>query len=148
MVAVAGLIAVGCRSNDRAETIVAPPTAPPGDAPPGMVWVPGGEFVMGGDDQYAGEGEQPVHRVQVDGFFMDAHTVTNARFREFVRATGYVTIAEQTPDVAELMRQLPPGTPPPGAASSCVCQARNRCRAPPRAARTISMRVRARRRVR
>lgn len=78
-----------------------------------MVWVPGGEFMMGGDDQYADASEKPVHRVRVDGFFMDAHTVTNAQFREFVKATGYVTIAEQKPDVAELMKQLPPGTPPP-----------------------------------
>ncbi len=113
MVAVAGLIAVGCRSNDRAETIVAPPTAPPGDAPPGMVWVPGGEFIMGGDDQYAGEGEQPVHRVRVDGFFIDLHTITNAKFAVFVEATQYVTVAERAPAVTELMRQLPPGSPPP-----------------------------------
>jgi formylglycine-generating enzyme required for sulfatase activity len=53
--------------------------------------------------------------VHVDGFFMDAHTVTNAQFRAFVAATGYVTVAERAPDVAELLRQLPPGTPPPSA---------------------------------
>ena len=89
------------------------PDAPPGDAPPGMVWIPGGEFQMGGDDQYAAEVERPVHRVRVDGFFMDAHTVTNARFGAFVQASGYVTIAERAPNVAEIMGQLPPGTPAP-----------------------------------
>lgn len=85
----------------------------PGASPPGMVWIPGGEFRMGGDDQHATPAEQPVHRVYVDGFFMDARTVTNAQFRAFVEATGYITIAERAPDVAELMHQLPPGSPPP-----------------------------------
>jgi formylglycine-generating enzyme required for sulfatase activity len=44
---------------------------------------------------------------------MDRHTVTNARFRAFVEATGYLTVAERAPDASELLRQLPPGTPPP-----------------------------------
>ena len=35
--------------------------------------------------------------------------------REFVEATGYVTVAERVPDEAALMRQLPPGTPRPPA---------------------------------
>ena len=68
---------------------------------------------MGGDDQYADAAERPVHRVQVDGFFIDQYTVTNARFRDFVAATGYRTVAERAPNAAELMRQLPPGAPPP-----------------------------------
>lgn len=88
-------------------------TGAPGEPPPGMVWVPGGTFSMGGDDEFATPAEQPVHRVQVDGFFMDIHTVTNARFAEFVKATGYVTVAERVPDVDEILQQLPPGTPPP-----------------------------------
>ncbi len=69
--------------------------------------------MMGGDDEFALPAEQPVHRVRVDGFFMDVHVVSNAEFREFVTATRYVTVAERTPDVAALMRQLPPNTPPP-----------------------------------
>ena len=68
---------------------------------------------MGGDDQYAGPAEQPVHSVRVDGFFMDAHTVTNTEFRAFVSATGYVTVAERTPTAAEILSQMPPGTPAP-----------------------------------
>lgn len=111
----ASLLACGRQSNGdgRDQAPSAAPTALPGEAPPGMVWVPGGEFMMGGDDQFASEAERPVHRVRVDGFFMDAYTVSNARFREFVEATGYVTVAERVPNVAELMRQVPPGTPPP-----------------------------------
>jgi len=35
----------------------------------------------------------PIHRVRVHGFWMDATAVTNAQFEEFVKATGYLTIA-------------------------------------------------------
>ena len=100
-------------SRDASVVVAAAPAPPPGEAPPGMVWIPGGAYRMGGDDAFAAADEQPVHRVAVDGFFMDIHTVTNARFAAFVEATGYVTVAERVPDVAEIMRQLPPGTPPP-----------------------------------
>jgi len=44
---------------------------------------------------------QPVHRVYVDGFWMDTTEVTNEAFGEFVRATGYVTVAERTPTAEE-----------------------------------------------
>jgi len=88
-------------------------TPQPGEAPPGMVWIPGGEFRMGGDDQYAVAAEQPVHHVVLDGYFMDTHTVTNAQYRAFVKTTGYVTVAERAPNVDDLMRQMPPGTPRP-----------------------------------
>lgn len=87
--------------------------SPPGPAPKGMVWIPGGEFRMGDDSPLARPNEQPVHRVRVDGFWMDATPVTNAQFRAFVEATGYVTTAEKAPDLDELMAQLPPGTEPP-----------------------------------
>jgi formylglycine-generating enzyme len=86
--------------------------APP-PAPPGMVWVPGGEFTMGTDADLGWPDEKPAHRVRVDGFFMDVTEVTNAQFRQFVAATGYVTTAEKPPDLAEILRQSPPGTPPP-----------------------------------
>ena len=103
----------GAPDQDGAEAALPAPAAQPGDAPPGMVWVPGGVFMMGSDGRHANESERPVHPVFVDGFFMDVHTVTNVRFREFVAATGYVTVAERAPDLPSLMRQLPPGTPPP-----------------------------------
>ena len=64
-----------------------------------MVWVPGGTFLMGSEDFYPEE--RPVHRVEVDGFWMDAHPVTNAEFRRFVKATGHVTVAERPPDPAD-----------------------------------------------
>jgi formylglycine-generating enzyme required for sulfatase activity len=44
---------------------------------------------------------------------MDRDAVTNVQFAAFVNATGYVTLAERVPDVAALLSQLPPGTPPP-----------------------------------
>ncbi|HMN96222.1 MAG TPA: formylglycine-generating enzyme family protein [Phycisphaerales bacterium] len=78
-----------------------------------MRWVPGGEFVMGSDAAYARPNERPVRRVQVDGFWMDETPVTNAEYRAFVEATGYVTIAERPIDWEALRTQLPPGTPRP-----------------------------------
>ena len=44
---------------------------------------------------------EPIHRVRVDGFFMDKTAVTNEQFEKFVKATGYVTIAERTPTKEE-----------------------------------------------
>ena len=64
-----------------------------------MAWIPGGTFLMGSADFYPEE--RPVHRVAVDGFWMDCHPVTVAQFRRFVTATGYVTVAERRPDVAD-----------------------------------------------
>jgi sulfatase modifying factor 1 len=61
-----------------------------------MAWVPGGLFAMGSDAFYAEEA--PVRRVAVDGFWMDESPVTIAEFRRFVRATGYVTVAERPLD--------------------------------------------------
>src|SRR5262249_266726 len=40
---------------------------------------------------------QPIHRVFVDGFWMDKTEVTNEEFGKFVKATGYVTVAERAP---------------------------------------------------
>jgi sulfatase modifying factor 1 len=92
-------------------------TPPPGNAPPGMVWIPGGEFSMGAQDppdrehdhvgMEATEDSRPVHRVYVDGFWMDQTDVTNADFAKFVDATHYITEAERTPKAEDF-----PGTPP------------------------------------
>ena len=54
---------------------------------------------MGSEDFYPEE--RPVHRVTVDGFWMDEHPVTVAEFRRFVQATGYVTVAERPLDPAD-----------------------------------------------
>jgi formylglycine-generating enzyme required for sulfatase activity len=89
-----------------------------------MVWIPGGEFWMGSEvdrgaphEQNARPDEGPVHRVRVSPFWMDSTEVTNAQFRAFVEATGYITTAEKKPDVAAIMAQVPEGTPPPDEAN-------------------------------
>jgi len=104
---------------------------PPGKAPAGMVWIPGGEFSMGCDDPRAMpcggpdgmRDARPICRVYVDGFWMDRTEVTNAQFAEFAKATAYVTVAERKPK-AEDFPGAPPEklvagsvvfTPPPGA---------------------------------
>jgi sulfatase modifying factor 1 len=77
----------------------------PDSAPRGMVWITGGEFSMGAQDppdmnqvgMQATTDSRPIHRVYVDGFFMDKTDVTNAQFAEFVKATGYITVAERIP---------------------------------------------------
>jgi len=87
----------------------------PESAPRGMVWIPGGEFSMGANDppdmddvgMKATEDARPIHRVYIDGFFMDQTDVTNAQFAEFVKATSYVTVAERKPRAEDF-----PGAPP------------------------------------
>jgi formylglycine-generating enzyme required for sulfatase activity len=79
----------------------------------GMVFIRGGEFMMGGDNDQASDDEYPKHRVRINDFWMDATEVTNAQFRKFVEATGYITTAEKKPDWNELKNTLPPGTPKP-----------------------------------
>jgi len=86
----------------------------PKDAPEGMVWIPGGEFSMGcsvSNESLCGvkgitNDANPVHRVYVDGFWMDKTEVTNKHFAAFVKATGYVTVAEIKPSAEEF-----PGVP-------------------------------------
>ena len=78
-----------------------------------MVLIPAGEYMMGGEGGLALPRESPRHPVKVDAFYMDTQEVTNAQFREFVKATGYTTIAERMVDWEILKTQLPPGTPKP-----------------------------------
>ncbi len=86
-----------------------------GAAPPGMVWIPGGEFSMGAQQplqeqdlvgMQATADARPVHRVFVDGFWMDETEVTNGQFAAFVAVTGYVTVAERQPRAEDF-----PGVP-------------------------------------
>lgn len=94
---------------------LANPTPAPSPTPDGMRWIPGGEFSMGVNVACeslcsmsgATQDAQPIHRVSVDPFWMDATEVTYAQFEKFVAATGYVTVAEQKPTAAEF-----PGAPP------------------------------------
>ena len=57
-----------------------------------MVFIKGGNFDMGSND--FGDA-LPVHKVTVNNFWMDEHEVTNKQFAAFVKATGYITIAER-----------------------------------------------------
>jgi len=67
------------------------------------VWIPGATFAFGADAHLPEEG--PARDVTVAGFWMATHEVTNAEFAEFVKATGYRTLAEQDPPKL-------PGAPP------------------------------------
>jgi formylglycine-generating enzyme required for sulfatase activity len=75
------------------------------DAPAGMVFVPGGIFLMGSDRFYPEEA--PARRVRVDPFFVDKTPVTNADFARFCAATGHVTWAEIPPDPNDYPGMLP-----------------------------------------
>jgi sulfatase modifying factor 1 len=118
LVAVIGIVSrwtIGPTVGSPAQSATRAGPDAPGAAPPGMVWIPGGEFSMGCADPrgipYGGHDSmadaRPIHRVQVDGFWMDATEVTNAQFAAFVHATGYVTVAERTPAAEDF-----PGAPP------------------------------------
>ena len=97
------------------------PIKPPGRPPAsGMVWIPGGSFLMGSDHHYPEEA--PAHQVELEGFWIDRAPVTNAQFQKFVKATGHQTVAEQPADPAlypgARAEQLLPASivfvPPPG----------------------------------
>jgi len=79
----------------------------------GMVSIPGGEFMMGADNDQADPDEYPKHKVILDPFWIDQHEVTNDQFAKFIESTGYITTAERKPDWEELKKQLPPDTPKP-----------------------------------
>jgi len=98
--------------------------AAPAPAPEGMVWIPGGEFSMGAAEMSEATADaRPIHRVRVDGFWMDRTEVPNQQFARFVAATGYVTVAERVPRPEEFPGAPPENlvagaavfTPPPGA---------------------------------
>ena len=90
------LLRADTERNDRQ-----PENSPTGD----MLWIPGGTFRMGSNDHYPEEA--PVHRVTVDGFWIDRTPVTNRQFKQFVRATGHVTTAEIAPDPKDYPGALP-----------------------------------------
>ena len=98
-------------------------SSPPASAPESMVWIPGGEFSMGTEDppdMSAGAmnsmaDARPIHRVYVDGFWMDKTDVTNEQFEQFVKATGYVTVAEEKPRAEDY-----PSAPPQNLVAGAV----------------------------
>ena len=54
-----------------------------------LMFIPGGEFTMGKYEN------SPPHEVQVSGFWLAKHEVTNKQWAQFAMATGYRTRAEQ-----------------------------------------------------
>src|SRR5688572_13970300 len=92
--------------GDAASEAVRINTTPTPPSPPkGMVWIPGGTFWMGCEGCGMPDA-LPVHLVEVDGFWMDRAPVRNAGFEQFVKATGYVTVAERPLDARDF-----PGIP-------------------------------------
>jgi sulfatase modifying factor 1 len=89
--------AAGAADPARAAAAVINTAPAPKDPPPGMVWVPGGRFWMGCENCGMPDA-LPVHLVEVDGFWMDRAPVTNDEFERFVKATGFVTVAERALD--------------------------------------------------
>jgi len=85
-------------------------TSPPAPSPHAMVCISGGEYAMAAMDpptvdevrMHGAADVRPIHRV-VDGFWMDKTAVTNEELGRFVKATGYVNVAECKP-LAELFR--------------------------------------------
>ncbi len=75
------------------------------------VWIEGGIFTMGSDDSY--REEMPAHSVKLDGYWMDTHEVSNVQFAQFVKETGYITVAERMPDPKEFVG-VPPEMMKPG----------------------------------
>lgn len=65
-------------------------TAAPNEPPPGMAYVPGGEFMLGTDESIDQEMlDTPAHKVSVKPFFIDLTEVTNEEYRKFITATGH-----------------------------------------------------------
>ena len=75
------------------------------DAPTGMNWIEGGRFRQGSDSHYPEEA--PSQMVEVDGFWIDQHPVTNRQFAQFIEATGHVTLAEEAPKAEDYPGALP-----------------------------------------
>ncbi|MFD9601529.1 formylglycine-generating enzyme family protein [Streptomyces sp. NPDC059970] len=77
----------------------ATPLAPPArrGSAEGMARIPGGPFLMGGQDTHTlhADGEGPVREVRLAPFLIDIHAVTNDAFRAFAADSGYVTDAER-----------------------------------------------------
>jgi formylglycine-generating enzyme required for sulfatase activity len=123
----AGLLSMHGAMASAQETSAFKPTIEnkspaPKPAPEGMAWIAGGEFSMGCTGTCNGAAccgfatvadAVPVHRVYVDGFWMDATDVTNSQFEKFVQATGYRTVAEIAPPKVKFPN-VPPENLVPG----------------------------------
>jgi formylglycine-generating enzyme required for sulfatase activity len=85
------LLAVVATNSNRGSRRSANPTPPRSDdapsAPPGMVYISGGEFIMGTDagDEY----EKPAHKVKVAPFYVDITEVTCEDYLKFIKEKGH-----------------------------------------------------------
>lgn len=79
----------------------------------GMVRIDGGEFIQGATSEGEYRREYPAHKSKVNGFWMDKTEVTNAQYMQFVKETGYITVAERDVDWEQIKTQVAPGTPKP-----------------------------------
>jgi formylglycine-generating enzyme required for sulfatase activity len=100
LVLLLGLAACG----PKVPELATPTRACPVPMPTGEVALKGGTFTLGAMPEHNDEG--PPVRVTVGPFSIDRTEVTNAEFAQFVKATGYVTLAERQPDP-----KLYPGVP-------------------------------------
>lgn len=89
------LLLFGCSGGDAENGANIPNAECKGLAEQTMVWIEGGTFVMGEAPRYPEEG--PPQTVEIEGFYISATEVTNTQFAEFVKATGYQTLAERPP---------------------------------------------------
>lgn len=103
--AVVALVLIAC-GKQKDETIS-------GNQPANMIWIPAGTFYMGAATQCNTNDAQPFHQVEINGFWIDETEVTNDQFAAFVKATGYLTLAERPVNWEELKKMTPPGTPKP-----------------------------------
>jgi len=94
----AGACLASCQKAEPPQVVVVakPAKACKEFSPDAQIYVAPGSFMMG-DDRFPEEG--PLRKEQLrKGFWMDPHEVTNGQFARFVAATGYITVAERSPD--------------------------------------------------
>ncbi|MEE2946031.1 MAG: formylglycine-generating enzyme family protein [Pseudomonadota bacterium] len=78
------------------------------NAPAKRVSIPGGKGLVGTNQpELPIDGENPLRSARIKPFEMDETVVTNARFAEFVAATGYVTDAEKFGDSFVFVHLIP-----------------------------------------
>ena len=101
---------LGCDTSEKQTARIVPADV---KAPEGMVYIPGGNFIMGSEGEYAMNDEGPEIQVKLDPYFMDETEVTNKQFEKFVNETNYITVAERPIDWEQLKKELPEGATKP-----------------------------------
>lgn len=89
VVALAGAIAAIKFASGEKKAPLSNASARPVPAPPGMMYVKGGSFMMGTDDSRGEYRSKPAHPVAVGEFFCDVNEVSNDEYQEFIKKTGH-----------------------------------------------------------